>query len=378
MSRYPLPIEESRPGLYIHLPFCAAKCPYCNFYSVKAQDSLMDAYTDRLCRALELAAERWPRRMDSLYLGGGTPILLGPGRIEKILDAARRYFSLERAEITLEANPASTLEPALRELYAAGVNRLSLGMQSADEGELRLLGRRHTAVEAAQAVEQAQKAGFSNLSLDLMLGLPGQTAQSVEKSVGFCAKTGVPHISAYLLKVEPGTPFDQNGMEKRCPDADGQADLYLCAVSALERHGFFQYEISNFAKPGFHSRHNCKYWLGAEYLGLGPAAHSFLEGRRRFFPPDLAAFLSAEDPLSLMADDGPGGGPQEFILLGLRLAQGIGRTEGAAAFPDYDWAGLWQKAAPMVRAGYMGQTEDRLFFTPEGFLLSNAVLARIL
>lgn len=378
MSRYPLQIKESRPGIYIHVPFCAVKCPYCNFYSVKAQDSLMDAYTEKLCRALELAAERWVRRMDSLYLGGGTPILLGPARIEKILNAARRHFSLEQAEITLEANPASTLEPVLRELYAAGVNRLSFGLQSADEGELRLLGRRHTAKEAALAVEQAQRAGFSNLSLDLMLGLPQQSVQSVEGSVAFCAKTGVSHISAYLLKVEPGTPFDQNGMAARCPDADGQADLYLCAVKALEKHGFFQYEISNFAKPGFHSRHNCKCWLGTEYLGLGPAAHSLLEGRRRFFPPDLAAFLSAGDPLALMTDDGPGGGPQEFALLGLRLAQGVSRREGAAAFPDYDWAGLWQKAEPMVRAGYMGQTEDRIFFTPEGFLLSNTILARIL
>ncbi len=287
MSRYPLSVKESRPGIYVHVPFCAAKCPYCNFYSVKAQDSLMDAYTEKLCQTLEQSARRWPRRMDSLYFGGGTPILLGPERIEKILNAARRYFSLEQAEITLEANPASTLEPVLRELYAAGVNRLSFGMQSADEGELRLLGRRHTAKEAALAVEQAQRAGFFNLSLDLMLGLPQQTAQSVENSVDFCAKTGVSHISAYLLKVELGTPFDQNGMAARCPDADGQADLYLCAVNALEKHGFFQYEISNFAKPGFHSRHNCKYWLGAEYLGLGPAAHSFLEGRRRFFPPEI-------------------------------------------------------------------------------------------
>lgn len=378
MNRYLLPIAESRPGIYIHVPFCAAKCPYCNFYSVKAQDSLMDAYTDQLCRALDLSAQRWPRKADSLYLGGGTPILLGPARIEKILNTARRHFLLEQAEITLEANPASTLKGTLADLYAAGVNRLSFGMQSADEDELRLLGRRHTAEEAALSVEQAQKVGFSNLSLDLMLGLPQQTARSVENSVAFCVGTGVSHISAYLLKVEPGTPFDRRGVANHCPDADRQADLYLCAVNALQEHGYFQYEISNFARPGFHSRHNCKYWLGAEYLGLGPAAHSFLEGRRRFFPPDLSAFLSAQDPLALMEDDGPGGGIQEFLMLGLRLTQGISRREGAAAFPNYDWESLWKKAAPMVQAGYMEQAEDRLFFTPEGFLLSNAILARIL
>ena len=219
-----------------------------------------------------------------MYFGGGTPILLGARRIERIVSTARRHFGLQNAEITLEANPASTLEETLRDLFAAGVNRLSFGMQSADEEELRILGRRHTAKEAALAVAHAQAAGFSNISLDLMLGIPQQTAQSVERSIGFCAETGITHISAYLLKIEEGTPFDRNGVAARCPDPDEQAERYLQAVEALARHGFCQYEISNFAKPGFHSRHNCKYWLGAEYLGLGPAAHSLMEGRRFFFP----------------------------------------------------------------------------------------------
>ncbi|MDD3193753.1 MAG: radical SAM family heme chaperone HemW [Oscillospiraceae bacterium] len=378
MSGYPQMIREKVSGIYIHVPFCTAKCPYCNFYSVPAEESLMDAYTRQLCRALEQAAARWPSRADSLYFGGGTPILLGARRIDKILETARRHFGLTAAEITLEANPAATLEETLRELYAAGVTRLSFGMQSADEGELRLLGRRHTAAEAALAVSHAQKAGFTNLSLDLMLGIPQQTAQSVEKSVAFCAETGVSHISAYLLKVEAGTPFDRDGVAARCLDPDGQADLYLRAVEVLARHGFLQYEISNFAKPGFHSRHNCKYWLGAAYLGLGPAAHSLMAGRRLFFPRDLGGFLAAEDPLSLLQDDGPGGGPAEFALLGLRLCQGIDRAEAASRYPDYDWDGLWQKSRPMLAAGYMRLENNRLAFTPAGFLLSNSILARIL
>ena len=311
MSRYETLIRETNPGVYIHVPFCAAKCPYCNFYSVKAEESLMDAYTEQICRALAASAERWQRRADTLYFGGGTPILLGARRIERIVSTARRHFGLQNAEITLEANPASTLEETLRDLFAAGVNRLSFGMQSADEEELRILGRRHTAKEAARAVAHAQAAGFSNISLDLMLGIPQQTAQSVEKSIGFCAETGITHISAYLLKIEEGTPFDRNGVAARCPDPDEQAERYLQAVEALARHGFCQYEISNFAKPGFHSRHNCKYWLGAEYLGLGQAAHSMMDGRRFFFPWDLAGFLAAENPLSLICGDGhwrrPGG-----------------------------------------------------------------------
>lgn len=378
MSRYETLIRETNPGVYIHVPFCAAKCPYCNFYSVKAEESLMDAYTEQICRALAASAERWQRRADTLYFGGGTPILLGARRIERIVSTARRHFGLQNAEITLEANPASTLEETLRDLFAAGVNRLSFGMQSADEEELRILGRRHTAKEAALAVAHAQAAGFSNISLDLMLGIPQQTAQSVEKSIGFCAETGITHISAYLLKIEEGTPFDRNGVAARCPDPDEQAERYLQAVEALARHGFCQYEISNFAKPGFHSRHNCKYWLGAEYLGLGPAAHSLMAGQRFFFPRDLGSFLSAEDPLLLLQDDGSGGGPEELALLGLRLCQGIDRKETTAAYPDYDWNGLWQKSRPMIGAGYMKEENGRLFFTPKGFLLSNSILARIL
>lgn len=371
-------IREQTAGIYIHVPFCTAKCPYCNFYSVKADEVLMDAYTGQICRALENSARRWPRQADTLYFGGGTPILLGARRIGQILDVARRYFGLEHAEITLEANPASTLEQTLQELYAAGINRLSFGMQSADGMELKRLGRRHTAHEAALAVAHAQKAGFTNISLDLMLGIPQQTVQSVEKSIAFCVETGVSHISAYLLKIEEDTPFGRDGTADCCPDPDIQAELYLHAVNVLEHNGFFQYEISNFARPGFHSRHNCKYWLGAEYLGLGPAAHSLMAGQRFFFPRDLGRFLSAKDPLSLLQDDGPGGGPAEYAMLGLRLTQGICREEAAARCPDYDWDGLWQRARIMIRAGYMRLEKGRLFFTPEGFLLSNSILARLL
>ena len=377
-SPYTTPIVENTPGIYIHVPFCVRKCPYCNFYSLPAEESLMDAYTAQLCRAIEQAAIIWPRQCDSLYFGGGTPILLGEKRIGRIIDAARDKFGLHAAEITLEANPASTLKETLAGLFAAGVNRLSFGLQSADEQELRLLGRRHTAKEAADAVRHAQQAGFQNISLDLMLALPQQTEETIRKSIDFCAETGVRHISSYLLKIEEGTPFYADGVALRCPDEDRAADLYLAAVEHLDRRGFAQYEISNFARDGYHSRHNCKYWLGAEYLGLGPAAHSMMGGRRMFFPRDLRGFLAAENPLSLMADDGIGASAEEYALLGLRLRQGIGKTAAKQAHPDFDWDAVWKKAAPYQKAGYLHLTEERLAFTPEGFLLSNAILARIL
>ena len=377
-SPYTTPIVENTPGIYIHVPFCVRKCPYCNFYSLPAEESLMDAYTAQLCRAIEQAATIWPRQCDSLYFGGGTPILLGENRIGRIIDAARDKFGLNDAEITLEANPASTLKETLAGLFAAGVNRLSFGLQSADEQELRLLGRRHTAKEAADAVRHAQQAGFQNISLDLMLALPQQTEETIRKSIDFCAETGVFHISSYLLKIEEGTPFYADGVALRCPDEDRAADLYLAAVEHLDRRGFLQYEISNFARDGYHSRHNCKYWLGAEYLGLGPAAHSMMGGRRIFFPRDLRAFLAAENPLSLMVDDGVGGSAEEYALLGLRLRQGIEKAAAKQAHPDFDWDGLWKKAAVYQKAGYLRLDENRLAFTPEGFLLSNAILARIL
>jgi len=377
-SPYPTPIVENVPGIYIHVPFCVSKCPYCNFYSLPAEESLMDAYTEQLLRALDEAAAIWNKDCDSLYFGGGTPILLGDRRIGRIIERAREKFGLDGAEITLEANPASALENTLRGLFAAGVNRLSFGLQSADETELRLLGRRHTAKEAADAVRHAQQAGFSNISLDLMLALPGQSEETVRKSIDFCAETGVSHISSYLLKVEEGTPFYADGVALRCPDEDRSADLYLAAVEHLQKRGFLQYEISNFAKDGFHSRHNCKYWLGAEYLGLGPAAHSMINGRRMYFPRDLRGFLAAEHPLSLMVDDGVGGSAEEYALLGLRLCQGIEKAAAKGAHPAFDWDGLWKKAAVYQKAGYLRLVDEHLAFTPEGFLLSNAVLARIL
>lgn len=371
-------IHERLPGIYIHVPFCVAKCPYCNFYSVAAKEDAMDAYTQKICALLEEWAAIWPQKADSLYFGGGTPILLGEKRIDAIIKTARRFFSLENAEITLEANPASTLAQTLKGLWKAGVNRLSFGLQSAIPEELALLGRRHTAKEALLAVQHAREAGFSNISLDLMLGIPHQTLDSVEKSIAFCADAGVQHLSAYLLKIEPGTPFFKNQIGLSCPDEDAQAEIYLHAVRVLGEYGFAQYEISNFAKDGRYSHHNCKYWQGTEYLGLGPAAHSLLGGRRMFYPKNLDRFLACQNATELLVQDGGGGTADEYILLGLRLVQGIDKQEGALLYPDFDWDSLWDKAAPMIQAGYMRRQGDRLSFTPEGFLLSNSILARIL
>lgn len=364
-------------ALYLHIPFCESKCPYCDFYSVKADDDLMDRYTDALARALK-TQPYGVRKLDTVYFGGGTPSVLGGRRLTRLMDAVCQSFAVPLdAEITVECNPHSALEPVLRGLRGAGVNRLSFGMQSADDAQLRALGRLHTAEGFEAAVSTAVRCGFEHLSFDLMLATPGQKDADIDAAAGLCARLGAEHVSAYLLKVEPGTPFASRHIEADCPDEDGQADLYLYAVEVLARQGYEQYEISNFARDGHVARHNLKYWDGKEYLGVGPAAHSFVNGRRFFFPRDLAAFLRADEPFSLCVDDGPGGGAQEYILLRLRLTEGVLWETLAARFPDYDACALREKAR-RIPGGLLVSDEQGLRLTARGFLVSNAVIAQLL
>lgn len=245
-------------GLYLHVPFCRRKCPYCNFYSVPAQPELLTAYTAAVCRNLRHYGNAvQPERVDTVYFGGGTPSLLLPAQIAQILETAAEQFALSAdAEITLEANPATVTPEQLRELRHAGINRLSLGVQSLSDVQLKRLGRLHTAQEAVETVYAAAEAGFRNLSCDLMLALPEQTADELEQTIFRLVQLPITHVSAYLLKVEQGTPFAVQHVAECCPDDDTAADLYLQAVEQLGAAGFLQYEISNFAKAGFESRHN--------------------------------------------------------------------------------------------------------------------------
>ncbi len=362
-------------GLYLHVPFCAGKCPYCDFYSVRATEAAMDDYTDCLVRRVREAAERTGRRADTLYLGGGTPSLLGAARLCRILGAARESFSIgESAEVTVEANPGELSAGFFREIRAAGANRVSLGVQSTDDGELRLLGRRHTARDAARAAEDAREAGFANLSLDLMLAVQGQTPQSLARSVEFCARAGAAHVSAYLLQIEPRTAYWKNRAQLRLPDEDGAARLYLLACSELEKRGFRQYEISNFARPGFEGRHNLNYWRCGEYLGLGPSAHSFLDGKRFHFPRGMAAFLRGDPP----EQDGPGGDFEEYAMLKLRLAEGLSDAGCRARFGHPIPEPMKRAARRYGPNGWVAPTADGFRLTPAGFLLSDALTVELL
>ena len=361
--------ESMKPiGLYVHFPFCAGKCPYCDFYSAPADGDTMDAYTDAVIGRIRSRLARG-ERYDTVYFGGGTPSLLGR-RLVRIADVLRGQ---PIREFTVECNPSRVEDGLFSALHEAGVDRISMGMQSAVDAERRALGRTADAALVRRRVQQAQDAGIRNISLDLMLGVPGQTLASLRSSLDFCAHAGVTHVSAYLLKIEENTPFFQMRERLMLPDEDTVCEMYLQTCEALENHGFLQYEISNFAKPGFESRHNLKYWNDEPYIGVGPAAHSFVDGRRFFFPRDTAAFLGGELPV----EDGSGGDFAEYAMLRLRLRDGLTEQGVRERFGCPIPRSVYDHAR-RIPAAYLGTDENGLRLTREGFLVSNAIIAELL
>ncbi len=351
------------PGLYLHIPFCATRCPYCDFYTLRSRDTdEFERYADALIRSMQ----KWDLQADTVYFGGGTPSVLPPDTFTRILSAAREHFRVPNgAEITVECNPSSDLEAFLPAAAKAGVNRVSLGMQSAVAGERAQLGRLSGPERVRECLEIARNSGIDDLTLDIMLGVPGQTMQSLDETLDFCLESGVPHLSAYLLKLEEGTNFWKRRDKLNLPEEDLTVDMYLHTAERLKAAGFTHYEISNFAKPGFEGKHNLKYWHCEEYLGLGPGAHSFLDGKRFRYERDLSAFLDGNPPVP----DGDGGSEEERILLALRLQEGY-TGEIPKEVSDY-----------IARPGmsrYLEQEGDTIRLTSEGFLLSNYLISELL
>ncbi|MBR2668035.1 MAG: radical SAM family heme chaperone HemW [Oscillospiraceae bacterium] len=369
---------EQTVGLYIHIPFCRSKCDYCDFYSLAGAGDQMDAYGRALLRQMDAMPTDLPA--DTVYVGGGTPSWYGPDRLCALLEGVfQRYRVTAEAEITVEANPDSVTAAGLRQLRRAGFNRLSLGMQSARDDELRSVGRPHDAAAVVRAVEAAREAGFDNLSLDLIYGLPGQDLARWRESVEAAAALAPEHLSCYGLQAEPGTPL----YERRAalPDDDVQADLYLWAVRRLEQAGYRQYEISNFARPGRESRHNLRYWRGQPYLGFGPGAHSDFGGRRFSLPRDLEGYLrDAERGTFTLDEDEAVEAPErrrEYLMLRLRLREGVERNEYETAF-GMPFDPLEACFAAWRRQGLAAEENGRWHLTPEGFLLSNRLIGEIL
>ena len=367
-------------GLYIHIPFCVSKCPYCDFHSATLGTPLqaqarLDAYTDALLSSMNRWAERLPATADTLYFGGGTPSLMGGARLAKVVAEAQHLFGLRVAEITMEANPADNLADTLSAFAAAGGNRLSLGMQSAVPTELSLLGRRHTPADVARTMADARRAGIDNISLDVMLGIGGQTVATACHSVDVAAELGATHLSAYLLKIEPNTPY--GACPPALPSEDESADLYLSAFERMEHHGYRQYEISNAALRGWESRHNLKYWLSDPYLGIGPAASSCVGGKRFTYPRDTAAFIAGNLPIEDPCEGAPVGSPEEYALLRLRLAKGLSAVDFAARF-NRALPVEWVKNASVLPKSLVVADDAGIRLTREGFLLSNTLISRII
>lgn len=339
-------------GLYFHIPFCFSKCPYCDFYSVKYEKEIAEKYVNRLLEEIS----KYEGGFDTIYFGGGTPSILEPELLCKIIDASKNHFDIAKnAEITVECNPSKNLERDFEYYAKCGVNRISLGMQSARDEERFALGRRAGQAELAKAVGDAKKAGITNISLDIMLGTPKQSLKSLDETFEFVDKMDVTHISAYMLKIERGTKFFELKDRLALPDEDTVSEMYLKTIKSLKTLGFNQYEISNFSRTRFESRHNLKYWTLEDYLGIGATAHSLINGKRFYYDKNFN-----------IIDDGEGGTQEEKIMLSLRLNRGV---EKALIKKDYK---------KFVKMGLIKEGEKNISLTENGMLLSNIIISELL
>ena len=375
--------KRKNVGIYIHVPFCLSKCHYCDFCSVqRADEATREQYVIRLCEEIALFADRIGENgdipvADTVYLGGGTPSLLSPEQIGRILETVDRRFGIDsNAEITIETNPKSVDQSKLRDIRASGVNRLSIGMQSVHDNELKALGRIHSFADFKTTLSDARDAGFENISADLMCGIPLQTRESFVCSVETLASLDPEHISCYALTVEDGTNFDRRRDSLVLPDEDTVADMYADMAEILKIHGYSRYEISNFSKPGRESRHNLKYWMTDSYLGFGPAAHSYFGGKRFAHSRDIDAYLRGESIIIDVEDISLKTAENEYVMLGMRLARGIDRRDFKRRFEGE----LLEELPAILKYApeYVSIDADRVAFTEKGMMVSNFILSDIL
>ena len=372
-------------GIYIHVPFCRSKCQYCDFYSLSVKDDkLMDGYLDAICAHIKEAGALAPAyKVDTVYFGGGTPSFFGAEGMATILTAVRRAFDVDNnAEITFECNPDSVSDKLLKRLRAEGFNRASLGIQTDDDEVLRKLGRPHTFANAVTAYHRIRKAGFRNVSVDLMYGLPGQTVRSWRETLEHVLTLNPEHISCYGLKVEEGTPLYEYRDYAKLPDDDAQADMYLAAIEMLKAYGYRQYEISNFARKGLYSKHNMKYWTGGEYLGFGPSASSDFAGKRFTLCRSVQEYISGIKNKDQIIDEVQEIPTRErageYLMLRLRTFNGINAEDYERNFL-LPFAPLEDVLEKNRDFGYAVRTEDgRWHLTPKGFLLSNTIISDLL
>ena len=366
-------------GLYIHVPFCKGKCLYCDFCSVAGADAtLMENYVSSLCACiLEKAKAARDYEVDTVYIGGGTPTVLPIRQLSRVLDACFSGYGISKdAEITVECNPATGGEEYFSDMRKMSVNRLSVGLQSANDKELSALGRIHSYKDFVSTFNAARRAGFDNLSLDLMYGIPTQTRESFTKTLESATEMAPEHISAYCLKVEENTPFGKMGGELVLPDDDTVSDMYEFCCSHLEGSGYDRYEISNFARCGRESRHNLRYWQCKEYLGFGAAAHSYFGGERYAFSGNIGAFARGEFLVSEREKIDGSERMLEYVMLGLRLSRGISTSDFLLTF-GADIFAAFPRLSEFIDSGHVFYDGERLAFTDKGVFVSSYILSEI-
>lgn len=377
------PTVRTDAGLYVHIPFCRTKCIYCDFNCYAGQNQLIPPYVEALKRELELYGdEGWRAR--TLYLGGGTPSLLAPVQVAGIVGTTRAALGLETPEVTLEANPGSVDEAYFRGLLEAGVNRLSIGMQSFFDSDLKRLARHHTAREARDAFAAARAAGVASISLDLIYGLPDQTMAAWEHNVNKALDLAPEHISLYGLSIEEGTPLARQVARGKVRPAedDLMADMYERAHELMGAAGLRRYEISSWALPGHESRHNIIYWKNEPYIGAGAGAHGFLSGVRYSNERLPARYIRRlqDGGVSLVESEPIDSGLEraETAILGLRLEEGLSASEFAGRYGVELHSLFGDVFVEMQRLGLIELKRDRVALTDRGRLLSNEVFERLL
>jgi oxygen-independent coproporphyrinogen-3 oxidase len=372
--------KSEQLGIYVHVPFCSAICNYCNFNRGLYDADLKTRYVHAL--RTEIAHARAGYRADTVFFGGGTPSLLEPAEVASIIQSVRENFDLDQAsEITLETNPETVDRDKLERFRAAGVNRLSFGVQSFEDDELKRLGRIHSAERARAAVREARAAGFHNVSLDLMMWLPGQSVERWLGNVDALIAAEPDHASLYLLELYPNAPLKEDmarGGWSLAPDDDA-AEMYLRAMEKLEAAGLLQYEISNVARPGRESRHNVKYWTDGEWFGFGCGAHATVAGVRWKNVSGTEDYIdrmsgghdAVAERRTLTADDRLA----EALFMGLRLSQGIDLERFAARYGVDVWARYGDELRPFLDAGWLVREGPMLRLTRVGMLMANEVMA---
>lgn len=382
-------INEKLPaGIYIHIPFCLQKCAYCDFFSLEAWDEpCLQTYVEALISELKMRREEWAdRHFSSIYFGGGTPSLLSPAQIGKILDQICRLLIVDsEAEISMEANPATLNLPRLRSYRSAGVNRISLGVQSFFDDELALLGRIHSASDVYSTVDLVDRAGFDNFNLDLIYGLPGQTAKRWQENLNRAAELKPDHLSCYLLQLEDDTPMGQKVEQGKLvlPDDEVLVQIYDQTRNFLRQCGYIHYEISNFSIPGQECRHNLFYWKAYDYLGLGAGAVSKIHAQRRLNKTDLEQYMKtvAEEklpPQIILESMNRREQLADALIMGLRLMQGVDREELLERFGMDIYLLYQEEINTCLDMDLITITGDNLRLTERGYFVSNEVFCRFL